>query len=95
MATTPKKPPGAVFSPTSGIPEGGWIKSARKAVGMPGSELALRLGISRQGVAEMEKREVGGTITLNSLTAAAEQLGYELVYAFVPIKTPPETDDAG
>ncbi len=69
----PKRPPSA-----------GWLKTVREAVGMSPPQLALRLGISRQGVADLERRERAGTATLAALARAAEVLGCDLVYAIVP-----------
>jgi predicted DNA-binding mobile mystery protein A len=65
-------------------PSGGWIRSIRQALGMSTTHLARRMGISRQGVAELERREVSGGATLASLEKAARAMGAELVYAIVP-----------
>jgi predicted DNA-binding mobile mystery protein A len=67
-------------------PSGGWIRSIRQALGMSTTHLARRMGISRQGVAELERREASGGATLASLEKAAKAMNAELVYAIVPRK---------
>ena len=47
-------------------------------------QLAARLGMTRQGVADQERREVDGTITLAALRKAAGGLDCDLYYAIVP-----------
>jgi predicted DNA-binding mobile mystery protein A len=37
-----------------------------------------------QGVKDIERREKEGTITINSLKVAADALGMQLVYGFIP-----------
>ena len=44
------------------------------------------MGVSQAAVAQFEKSEVEGTITLKSLRSAAEALDCALVYALVPRK---------
>jgi len=53
---------------------------------MSAAQLGKRLGLSRQGVAELERREVGYSITLAALERAAEAMGAKLVYAIVPLE---------
>lgn len=47
-------------------------------------QLARRIGVSQSRVVEIEKAEVGGSITLDSLERAARALNCKLVYALVP-----------
>ena len=47
-------------------------------------QLAKRLQASQSSVAEYEKREAAGTITLATLRRAAAAMDCELVYALVP-----------
>jgi predicted DNA-binding mobile mystery protein A len=54
-------------------------------------QLARRLGVQQPSLAEMEKAEAAGTITVKSLERVAEALGCRLVYALVPIKPLTET----
>lgn len=65
-------------------PSRGWIATLRRALGMPQSHLAHRMGVSRQAISQLEKREVDGSITLSALEQAAESLGARVVYAVVP-----------
>ena len=65
-------------------PREGWIKSIRKALGMPASVLARRLQVRSGTLTNLEKAERQGTISLRSLREAASALDCELVYAVVP-----------
>jgi predicted DNA-binding mobile mystery protein A len=65
-------------------PQSGWIRAIRDALGITGQYLADRVGISRPRVMAIEKDEVLGKLTLNTLEKMAEALGCELVYALVP-----------
>ncbi len=65
-------------------PPKGWMRAVRDALGMTGPQFARRLGVSPQNVAALEKSEAIGTIQLNTLRRAAEELGCTLVYALVP-----------
>lgn len=66
------------------MPTGGWLRAIRQALGMSSSQMAQRLGQTRQRVLFLEKGEVDGKITLNTLRNAADALGCELVYCLVP-----------
>jgi len=72
---------GAPFRPAEG-----WVRTMRKALGMSGAQLAQRLNVSRNRVSVLERREVGGDITINQLKDMADKLGCELTYALVPKK---------
>jgi len=65
-------------------PLGGWVYSLRMAHGLSSADLADRLGVTRQAVAELERREYRGTASLNALVAAAHALDATLVYYFRP-----------
>jgi predicted DNA-binding mobile mystery protein A len=65
-------------------PPRGWIRAIREATGTTMRELAERLGKVPSQVASFEKSEAEYRITLGSLREAAEALGCDLVYAFVP-----------
>ncbi|MFZ2310317.1 MAG: helix-turn-helix domain-containing protein [Patescibacteria group bacterium] len=60
----------------------GWICDIRTSLGMSMEQLGKRLGISAQGVAEMEKREREAGISLKSLDEAAKAFGLRLTYGF-------------
>ena len=49
-------------------------------------QLGSRVGVSPQGVSEMEKREANGAITINTLRVFASGLDMRLVYGFVSNK---------
>jgi predicted DNA-binding mobile mystery protein A len=65
-------------------PASGWIRTLRSALGMSMSQLANRLGVSQPRIHAIERAEVDGTITMNTLRKVAEALDCELVYAFIP-----------
>lgn len=65
-------------------PRRGWIKSIREALGMTATQLGQRLGVSQPRVTTIEKAEVEGALTLESLERAAHALDCRLVYALVP-----------
>jgi predicted DNA-binding mobile mystery protein A len=71
-------------------PPRGWIKAIREALGMTTAQLGKRLGVSQPRVPGIEKGEVSGSITLESLERAARALDCRLVYALVP-RQPLET----
>ena len=71
-------------------PPRGWVKAIREALGMTAEQLAGRIGVTRPRVHEIEKFEVSGSITLDSLERAANALDCRLVYALVP-REPLET----
>jgi len=73
------------MSPTKST--SGWINDIRTSLGMSMDQLGKRLGISAQGIAEMEKREREKSISLKSLDEAAKALGLRLTYGFsAPVK---------
>lgn len=65
-------------------PRRGWIKSIREALGMTAKQLGRRLGVSQPRVTAIEKAEVAGALTLESLEKAAHAMDCQLVYALVP-----------
>ncbi len=68
-------------------PHKGWIRAVRDALGMTTTQLAKRLKVSQPTLFEYEKREIEGTITLNTLEKAAQAMGCRLLYAIVPENT--------
>lgn len=75
-------------------PHRGWIRAVRDALGMSGTELAHRLGVSQQSVPELERSEVRDTIKLETLRRAANALDCDLVYFIVPRTTLAESVSA-
>lgn len=67
------------------VSDKGWINTVRTTLGMSLEQLGKKLSLTRQSVRAIEMREADGSITLNSLKAAAHALDMELVYGFVPI----------
>ncbi|WP_413570316.1 mobile mystery protein A [Bdellovibrio sp. HCB117] len=65
-------------------PKYGWVKEIREALGMTMQDLGERLGVIKQRIERIEKDEVAGKVTLQTLSDAAEALDCELVYFFVP-----------
>src|SRR4030042_1180750 len=65
-------------------PRGGWIRSLRQALRMSGEQLGKRLGVSRQRVAQIEKDELLGNLTLKSMSQVAEAMDCSFVYWIVP-----------
>lgn len=72
------------LGPALSEPDAGWVSALRNALGMTQADLARRMDVSQQAVAQLEKREAGGSATLKALEGAAHALGGELVYAIVP-----------
>lgn len=67
-------------------PKEGWIRVARKALGMSSPQLAKRLGVSKSQASQMERMEVEDRITLKQLRRAADALDCDVVYMLVPRK---------
>jgi predicted DNA-binding mobile mystery protein A len=65
-------------------PQRGWVKAIREALGMTTAQFGKRMGVSQPRASNVEKAEVSGKITLESLQRAAEALDCRLVYALVP-----------
>lgn len=62
----------------------GWIKYMRQALGLTMQELAQRVGLPASNIAQAEKREVEGKITLDLLNRMAHAMDCEVVYSIVP-----------
>jgi len=67
-------------------PPKGWVRAIRNALGMTATQLGKRMGVPQSRIAELEKAEIFGKTTLNSLERAAEALGCRVVYALIPEK---------
>ncbi len=68
------------------IPNGGWIRAIREALGMTNVQLARRTHKAPQTIEDIQKSEANGTIQLNTLRELAEALNCTVVYALVPNK---------
>ncbi len=62
------------------------IKKCRLDKNMSLEELGNLLGISKQAVLDMEKREMQGRISIASILKSLEVMGYEFQYRAVPKK---------
>lgn len=71
-------------------PPSGWIKAVRGALGMTIRQLAERTGVDHGVIAQLEKREPEGKVTLASLERIAQAMDCKLVYAILP-SDPKET----
>lgn len=60
------------------------MKTVRLALGMNSETLGRRIGISPQGVRQLEKSEADGSISLNTLAKIADGLNCDVRYVLVP-----------
>lgn len=66
------------------LPKQGWIATMRDALGMSGAKLGKRIGVTRAAIAQAERNERAGAITLRQMRKIAEGMGGTFVYAIVP-----------
>jgi predicted DNA-binding mobile mystery protein A len=71
-------------------PPKGWVRAIREALGMTTAQLGKRIGVTQSRAFDIEKAEVSGKLTLDSLERAAHALDCRLVYALIP-REPLET----
>ena len=65
-------------------PARGWLRAVREAIGLKQETVAKKIGVTRPSYADLEFSEARGSISLTSLTRAAEAMDCELVYFLVP-----------
>jgi len=65
-------------------PPKGWLRAIRDALGLTSRQLGARMGKNHSTIIALEKGEIAGTTTLNSLRDAAQAMNCTLVYAVVP-----------
>lgn len=65
------------------VPERGWVYTIRTALNMTLQQLGHKLKITIQGVKDIEKRELSGSISIKSLKEVAKALDMQFVYGFV------------
>lgn len=65
-------------------PPKGWIRAIRDALGINATQFAARLGVKQPRIAALEKAEVSGVASLQTIREAAEALGCQFVYAILP-----------
>lgn len=66
------------------IPPEGWIYSIRTALRMSLRQLGKRLGVSSQGVKQIEIREKNGSLTIKRLSEIGNTINMRFVYGFLP-----------
>jgi predicted DNA-binding mobile mystery protein A len=62
----------------------GWLRAVREAVGLTQAQVASRVGVTRQSLAQFENAEAAETVTLSSLRRCAAGIDCDLVYYMVP-----------
>lgn len=65
-------------------PAQGWLFTLRKALGMSGSQVADRMGVTRAAVYQAERNERIGAITIAQMEKLAKAMGGRFIYAVVP-----------
>ena len=70
----------ATFQP----PSEGWLASLRKALGMSGTQVAKRMGVTRSAIYQAERNEREGAISISQMQKIAEAMGGRFVYAIIP-----------
>lgn len=65
-------------------PKAGWIREIRTVLEMSSVDLAARLGVIQQRISRLEKDEIAGKLSLETLQKTADALDCELVYFLVP-----------
>lgn len=64
----------------------GWINFMRTTLGLTLSDLGKLASLSTGSVAQAERREIEGQVSLSTLKKMAEAMECDLVYAFIPKK---------
>lgn len=65
-------------------PRTGWLKLIRTTLAMSARALGERVGLAQSRIALIERGEVDGTITLNTLEKVADGLECDVVYYLIP-----------
>jgi predicted DNA-binding mobile mystery protein A len=65
-------------------PARGWLRAVREAIGLTQGEVASRIGVKRQSLAQFENAEEHGSISIASMRRAAEAMDCEFVCFVVP-----------
>ena len=65
-------------------PINGWIRAIRYALGMSGRQLGERLGISKNSVSAIEKREQDSSVTIRMMIRVGEAMDCTFFYGFLP-----------
>lgn len=67
-------------------PRSGWLKALRTGLGLSTRQLGQKLGVTHQVVMRIEKGEVEGTATIDSIQKVANAMDCTFIYAVVPAK---------
>ena len=70
--------------PNHGVPKEGWLRTVRTALGMSGTQLAKKLGVTKARVSKAEQDEPHGSVTLKTIQTMAQAMDCKVVYAIVP-----------
>ena len=70
--------------PNRGLPREGWLRTVRTALGMSGTQLAKKLGVTKARISKAEQDEPHGSVTLKTMRSMAEAMDCKFVYAIVP-----------
>lgn len=70
--------------PNNGLPKEGWLRTVRSALGISGTQLAKKLGVTKARVSKAEQDEPHGSVTLKTMQTMAEAMDCKFVYAIVP-----------
>jgi len=62
----------------------GWLRTVRMALGMSGTQLAKKLGVTKARVSKVEQAELLGGVTLKTMQTMADAMDCQFVYAIVP-----------
>ncbi len=66
-----------------GMPENGWIKTIREALGMTTKQMAAKTSFDQSRISRLENAEKDGNLKLSSLKKIARGMGMRFVYGFV------------
>lgn len=66
------------------IPNSGWVKAVREALGLTMQQLGRRMGVVPSRISQLEKAEVIGATTIKAMREAAAAMECTFVYAIVP-----------
>ncbi|MHC1706897.1 MAG: mobile mystery protein A [Bacteroidales bacterium] len=66
------------------IPGTGWVYAIRQSLGMSMRQLGKKMGMTAQGIRDLEEREKNGSVSLNVLRQFGISLEMKLVYGFIP-----------
>jgi len=72
------------FCNASILPQEGWLRTVRIALGMSGTQLAKRLGVTKARISKAEQAEPAGSVTLRTMRSMAGAMGCKFVYAVIP-----------